>query len=85
MRNRFLVVARNGSRALVLRVALRTAGRLFLDLARPGRAQLSPHEWAALVPDLVRSLPRAVSARRRSGATEAVRRRVESFLPQSPR
>jgi GT2 family glycosyltransferase len=85
MRNRVLVVVRTGSRALVLRVAMRTAGRLVLDLARPARAQLSPREWASLVPDLVRSVPRAWAARRRSGATETTRRAVESSLPRSAR
>jgi GT2 family glycosyltransferase len=85
MRNRVLVVVRNGSRALVLRVVVRTAGRLVLDLARPARAQLSPREWASLVPDLVRSVPRAWAARRRSGVTETARRAVESSLPRSAR
>lgn len=80
MRNRLAVVARNGSAALVLRVASRTLGRLAQDLLRPGSAQLAPSAWRRLVLEAPAVLRHARRARRGDGHRPAARRAVEARL-----
>jgi len=83
MRNRLLVVLRNGSWGFVLRVVLRTLARLLIDLVRPDTALLTRRDWAAVSRGLVTASRSAVAARRRSGVSHADRLRVERSLSSS--
>lgn len=83
MRNRLLVVLRNGSWGFVFRVVLRTFARLLLDLVRPDAAHLSRRDWAAVSRGLVTASRSAVVARRRSGVSRPDRLRVEQSLSPS--
>ncbi len=80
MRNRLLVVVRNGSRRLVTRVVLRTLVRLVLDLVRPSGAQLTPAAWRGIVLEAPAALRRARRLRRGDAVGEAARRTVERLL-----
>lgn len=80
MRNRLLVVVRNGSRPLVARVVLRTLARLVLDLVRPSGAQLTPAAWRRIVLEAPAALRRARRLRRGDAVGEAARRAVERLL-----
>ncbi|KQM25570.1 MULTISPECIES: glycosyltransferase family 2 protein [unclassified Frigoribacterium] len=80
MRNRLLVVVRNGSAGFVARVTLRTLARLLIDLARPRGAQLSRRDWGSVCRGLPSAVAGALVSRRRSGVTRGERRRVEQSL-----
>ncbi|WP_420362423.1 glycosyltransferase family 2 protein [Curtobacterium aetherium] len=80
MRNRLVVTARNGSTGMLLRVLVRTVGRLARDLVRPGSAQLAPSAWWRLCREAPAALRRARRLRRADGHDAAARRRVEATL-----
>lgn len=80
MRNRLAVVARNGSPALVARVAARTVVRMVRDLLRPQAAQLAPRAWLRLAQEVPAVLRHARRVRRADGYDATARRRVEGLL-----
>ncbi|RDI00068.1 GT2 family glycosyltransferase [Curtobacterium sp. AG1037] len=80
MRNRLLVVARNGSGGFLARVVVRTVLRLVRDLLRPSTAQLRPAAWWRLIREARAALRRARRLRRGDRIDDTARRRVERLL-----